>query len=254
MSNSQAVILFTSSPKHEASHKRFDADDAANQSVLRGFLQHSVETLAQLSQTEDFDLVISTNSAHSITEAAPHLAAIPFQIIPQTGHSFGGRLDHTLSSVKQMGYDKIVIIGNDCPALTSSHIQAAFKSLDEQPVVIGPAKDGGFYLLGVSQYDSAFFKAIPWRTNQVLKQLKANLNELQICPKILEKLADADDLTTLHTIFIDFLKHTKSFLSLILRTIFFKTIFSKQILHSLSSVFQQSYKLIFQKSPPIFIS
>jgi rSAM/selenodomain-associated transferase 1 len=88
--------------------------------------------------------------------------------------------------------DAVVLIGNDCPALDGAYLQAACMALQAQPVVIGPAEDGGYVLLGLRSVDVALFNDMPWGTEQVLSTTLQRLQQLDWCPALLPELWDVD--------------------------------------------------------------
>jgi rSAM/selenodomain-associated transferase 2 len=85
-----------------------------------------------------------------------------------------------------------VIIGSDCPGLTPEVITAAFARLTETPVVLGPARDGGYYLIGLSRPMPELFRGIPWGTDRVLADSLAVLQRQGCKPALLEPLEDID--------------------------------------------------------------
>jgi len=74
--------------------------------------------------------------------------------------------------------DRAVIIGSDCPLLTSDQIEQAFELLEEYPYVIGPATDGGYYLLGMRKPTPALFTHMPWSTDQVAKITQERIRDM----------------------------------------------------------------------------
>lgn len=88
--------------------------------------------------------------------------------------------------------DAVVLIGNDCPALDGAYLQAACLALQEQSVVIGPAEDGGYVLLGLRSIDVALFNDMPWGTEQVLSTTLQRLQQLDWRPVLLPELWDVD--------------------------------------------------------------
>jgi glycosyltransferase A (GT-A) superfamily protein (DUF2064 family) len=72
-----------------------------------------------------------------------------------------------------------VIIGTDCPGLTAADLQEAFAALSTgADVILGPAEDGGYVLIGVRRYSYRLFSGISWGSNQVLQQTRARLSML----------------------------------------------------------------------------
>lgn len=88
--------------------------------------------------------------------------------------------------------DAVVLIGNDCPALDGAYLQAACLALQERSVVIGPAEDGGYVLLGLRSIDVALFNDMPWGTEQVLSTTLQRLQQLDWRPVLLPELWDVD--------------------------------------------------------------
>ena len=96
----------------------------------------------------------------------------------QQGKDLGERLSHALNQKWNEGFRKLVFIGTDNPVLGIEDLQAAFQALDECEVVLGPATDGGYYLIGFSALLPALFSGISWGTSEVFRetvqQLEAN--------------------------------------------------------------------------------
>lgn len=87
----------------------------------------------------------------------------------QTGTTFGERLTNALLQVFGQGYAHVVVIGNDTPGLRTRHIMAAVAALDSSDWVVGPAIDGGIYVLGVnySAFNPEWLAELPWRTPEL---------------------------------------------------------------------------------------
>ncbi len=108
-------------------------------------------------------------------------SGLPYFLITekeQTGCNFGERYTKALQFVYDQGYDNVISIGNDTPQLKMHHLVEAAKQLEQNKTVLGPSKDGGFYLLGLqkSQFKKAQFVALPWQTKHVFESLKAILS------------------------------------------------------------------------------
>lgn len=90
------------------------------------------------------------------------------------------------------GVDRAVIIGSDCLDLRVHHVQAAFSALDDHDFVIGPALDGGYYLLGMKKLHSEVFRNKTWSTESVLPDTLADIKALGASVHLLEALSDVD--------------------------------------------------------------
>lgn len=94
---------------------------------------------------------------------------------------------------------KLILIGTDCIDIKPNDCRKAFSELDNKDVVIGPAHDGGYYLLGLKsdlarnkQVMSALFDDIPWSSADVLRQTIQRLKHFQISHRLLKKKSDLD--------------------------------------------------------------
>ena len=108
----------------------------------------------------------------------------------QHGDDLGIRMLNAFSESFNNNYDKVAIIGSDLFDLKSNHINDAFKALDNNDIVIGPAHDGGYYLLGMKSLYSQVFKNKNWGTSTVFKETKNDLKNENIY--LLETLNDID--------------------------------------------------------------
>jgi len=109
----------------------------------------------------------------------------------------GRRMQRALVDGFQNGFTSIVIIGSDIPDISTAIIQQAFEALKSNSLVLGPAGDGGYYLLGMQKADKGqaypeLFEGINWGTHQVLAQTIAAAHQLGIGYALLDTLKDVD--------------------------------------------------------------
>ncbi|WP_449417752.1 TIGR04282 family arsenosugar biosynthesis glycosyltransferase [Phormidium nigroviride] len=90
------------------------------------------------------------------------------------------------------GVEKVVLIGTDCPGLNADLMAKAFNELDGQDLVLGPALDGGYYLIGLRMFVPEIFMGINWGTAEVLAQSVAIAQKLNLAIAYLPPLADID--------------------------------------------------------------
>ncbi len=88
--------------------------------------------------------------------------------------------------------DGVVLIGNDCPALDGDYLAAACEALREQEVVLGPAEDGGYVLLGLRRIDPLLFESLPWGSDRLLALTCERLHQLGWAYGLLPVLWDVD--------------------------------------------------------------
>ena len=93
----------------------------------------------------------------------------------QSGNTFGERFVQAIQAVFDKGYDHIITIGNDTPQLMRSHILEAHEKLQAKKFVLGPSRDGGFYLMGLhkSQFDASQFQQFAWQTAHLIKEVSS---------------------------------------------------------------------------------
>ena len=113
-----------------------------------------------------------------------------FQKHLQVGEDLGIRMLHAFKNGFETGYEKVLIIGSDLYDLTSETIENAFKALENNEVVIGPAEDGGYYLLGMNSLEEKVFKNKDWGTETVRKDTLEDLKDKKVF--LLGELNDVD--------------------------------------------------------------
>ncbi|HHG84388.1 MAG TPA: glycosyltransferase [Bacteroidetes bacterium] len=115
-----------------------------------------------------------------------------FQKNVQISGDLGEKMKHAFSEVFAAGKKKVLIIGSDCLDLKASHINKALKALDQFDFVLGPANDGGYYLLGMREFQPGVFDNMKWSTEFVLADTLRNIAQLELTVYQLETLNDVD--------------------------------------------------------------
>jgi uncharacterized protein len=118
-----------------------------------------------------------------------------FGLLDQRGSLFGDRLFHATEDLIALGYDSLCLIDSDSPTLPSRFLRAAISAL-AQPgdrVVLGAAKDGGYYLIGLKKPHRRVFENIDWSTSKVLAQTIARATEINLPVTVLPTWFDVDD-------------------------------------------------------------
>ena len=112
--------------------------------------------------------------------------------VPQNGDSLGDRMNDAVSLTFDIGFQHVVVIGTDCPELTADHLADAFRSLHDSDVVVGPAVDGGYYLIGMRKHCPELFREVDWGTDYVLEQTLRNAQRINASVHSLSRLSDVD--------------------------------------------------------------
>ncbi|MBE9202737.1 TIGR04282 family arsenosugar biosynthesis glycosyltransferase [Synechocystis salina LEGE 06099] len=116
---------------------------------------------------------------------------------PQATGNLGDRLQQSCQWAFGQGSQKVVIIGIDCPGVTPELLQTTFTALDSYPAVLGPALDGGYYLMGLTKFNPAYFQQIDWGTERVYQQTLTKIVQNGDRPYNLPALPDIDHPTDL---------------------------------------------------------
>lgn len=125
------------------------------------------------------------------TQPRPEWPGLPWRVQPPTA-SLGERMRHAFAEAFAAGAGRVVIIGTDCPALTADLLRQAFDQLATHDLVVGPAADGGYYLLGMRQLHESLFANKQWSTATVLADTLADAARLGLRVTHLPTLADID--------------------------------------------------------------
>lgn len=118
----------------------------------------------------------------------------------QKGKDLGERMERAFGQAFAQNYEKVIIIGSDCIEITSEIIEDAFTALDAHNVVVGPAHDGGYYLLGMDRHYSHLFKDKVWSTSDVFLDTLLEIKRLRLSYSLMPTLSDVDEEKDLGTL------------------------------------------------------
>lgn len=179
------LLIFTRNPKLGKCKTRLAATigDQAALDIYMILLQHTAEITKDLNCSKEvyFTEEPETNDLWDKMTYTKRL---------QSGEDLGERMCNAFKSGFQKGYKKIIIIGSDIYDLNSEIIEEAFAELENSDFVIGPAADGGYYLLGMKSISKEIFINKNWGTNTVLKDTLNNLRDKKV--KLLQIKNDID--------------------------------------------------------------
>jgi hypothetical protein len=113
-----------------------------------------------------------------------------YQKHQQQGEDLGYRMQNAFADSFKSGYEKVIIVGSDLYDLTPKHIEDAFEKLTSHDVVMGPALDGGYYLLGMKNLHPNIFENKNWGTETVRNETLSDLKNKSVF--LLEALNDID--------------------------------------------------------------
>jgi hypothetical protein len=181
----KALIIFTRNPELGKCKTRLATTIGAESAldIYKYLLQHTA-TLSEKVKADKY-IYYSENIKHEDIWNASI-----FNKKLQQGHDLGERMDNAFKELFKLGYEKVIIIGSDLLDLSSDDVNNAFEILNESDTVVGPAKDGGYYLLGMKTMHSKVFKNKDWGTSTVLNNTLSDLRDRTIY--MLKELNDID--------------------------------------------------------------
>ena len=119
------------------------------------------------------------------------------KLIDQVGENLGARMKHAFETMFARGYQHVLIVGTDVPSLPLEHYQQALALLDTHDLILGPALDGGYYLIGLNKPMPALFENIPWSTDRVLSLTREKADGLGMRTALLSPWRDIDTIDDL---------------------------------------------------------
>ena len=146
-----------------------------------------LERTLEIANSTGFDTRIFFTEKNSYTE---NFTLFPFDY--QTEGDLGEKMKLAFQKTFDLGYDKVIVIGTDCPDNDSENILLAFKKLENNDVVIGPSGDGGYYMLGLKSMILGLFEGIEWSSAKVFSQSKMKLQDLEKTLFELKTINDID--------------------------------------------------------------
>jgi rSAM/selenodomain-associated transferase 1 len=164
--------LFAKRPRTGQVKTRLAAETSAAwaEKTAKAFLLDLVDKLADMG--EERFLVFTPPEEN---EYFSRLAGSHYEIRAQSDGDLGNRLHCFFLDHMRTGLERVVVVGSDSPTLPRSFVEQAFVELETADVVVGPAMDGGYYLLGCARRLPPVFERISWGTARVLAETMARL-------------------------------------------------------------------------------
>jgi len=188
--NKNKLLIFTKSPVLGEVKTRLQPGYSQEQSltVHKNLL---LNTLEKTKEVNGVDIELCCTPDRTTMFFLDCENNFPVSLSNQCGADLGERMAFAFSVALQT-YEKVVVIGTDCPSLNEAYISQAFVSLEENNAVIGPAVDGGYVLLGLRKFSPEIFQGISWGSGTVFVQTENALNDLSWSYTELEIMHDVD--------------------------------------------------------------
>jgi len=185
MNTKKALIIFTRNPELGKCKTRL-AKTVGNESALaiyKFLLDHTVSITKNLS-VDKFVYYSNEITENDIWDSTIYNKQV------QTGNDLGEKMNNAFSEVFQKGYTHAIVIGSDMYDLSQTDLETAFQAFNENNYVIGPAEDGGYYLIGMKTATPQLFKNKNWGTGTVLADTLKDLEKLNY--NLLDERNDVD--------------------------------------------------------------
>jgi rSAM/selenodomain-associated transferase 1 len=188
---SVAVAVFLRYPERGKVKTRLAAtvgDDRAL-AVYEKLLEHTLATLDAL--PDRFRVLLCGEPSTPLARYRQRFEGARRDFVLQEGATLGDRLlaacTHALGGTRA-----VFCIGTDCPGITPSHFEMAARALERHDAVLGPAEDGGYWLLGTKRAEPRLFEKVPWSSDQVAAVTEARFRELRWTWERIATLGDVD--------------------------------------------------------------
>ena len=184
-----ALLIFTQSPRAEA--KRLGLGPVRSAGLLSRLQRHTFREVQRC--RPGYARFIATDDPETVAIEAQGLGA---RVFSQHGTTFESRLLGALARLAALGYRRAVVIGTDTPGLCAADLERALGLVSrggtlEREAVVGPARDGGFYLLGFSLDQLPQLQGLPWKRSDLLRTLVRRLGAVSRV-RFLPRRADVD--------------------------------------------------------------
>ena len=186
------LIIFSRYPEPGKTKTRLipalGPEKAAN--LHRQMAEQMVKTGRELIETGSISLEIRYTGA-SLDQMQAWLGSdLSYNL--QGNGDLGDRMDQSFAAAFAQGKSAVIIIGTDCPDINETILTQAFETLIQQDLVVGPATDGGYYLIGLRRRIPELFQAVDWGTDRVFQQTLERCQSLGLKIGNLPQLSDID--------------------------------------------------------------
>ena len=199
MTDKRCVVLFVKLPEKGRVKSRL-SQHLDEDLVLRLYESMVLDTIDMLTRGRfPFQICFTPSGARDqMLEWLGH----EHLLVPQTGDDLGDRMEEAFACVFSGDVEEALLIGSDIPGLTTDVINEAFNALLTNDAVIGPADDGGYYLIGFRKktFEPGIFHDMVWSTRTVFRETVGKLHGASLTVHVLPELTDVDTVEDLKTL------------------------------------------------------
>ncbi len=175
-------------------------DEAAtlHGSFVLDILERTKIATAKLKLPLDRYLACAPSATHVFFKIMEERQSV--KLMDQIGDDLGARMNQAFEILFAQGYRQVLLMGTDVPTLPLDHFEQALTSLETHDLVLGPACDGGYYLIGLKRTAPELFADIPWSTDQVLRLTQENAARIGLKVSLIQPWRDIDTLADLEAL------------------------------------------------------
>lgn len=190
MKNGNSLIILAKSPLKDNVKTRLigHLSDEERLNLYEYLLKNTITKLSDIPGVDSF-------ISYSPADAGTYFSRFGLRMFPQSRGDIGERMFNAISRVLTSGYRKVALVGVDIPEISDSIVLRAFDLLTDNDIAIGPARDGGYYLVGLKAPVREIFEDMEWSTPQTLRQTLQKASSCGYSTALTETLSDIDTIT-----------------------------------------------------------
>ena len=191
MKHNVAIIVFSKTPRPGMVKTRMIPDIGIDRSyqLYCDMFQQTLHTVTMLDSNIDIYIYCTPSKQHELFDLFQKKQNVYTKL--QQGNDLGERMHNAFESTLNI-YEKVVLVGCDCDELNQQILKQSIEALNDNDIVIGPATDGGYYLIGLKQANTSLFKNICWGSDAVLYETRQRVKQLDYKCFELPELTDID--------------------------------------------------------------
>ncbi len=201
--NKDCILFFVKAPEQTTVKSRLAeaVGEVTARELYRNFVLDMLDTLSTITARGKYDLWVCFYPPEAGQEIRAWLGSF-YTCVPQQGSDLGERMQSAFLASFAAGYSRAILLGSDTPDLTSEIINEGLTRLTTHPAVIGPACDGGYYLLGFQSraFLPAIFCGMPWSTGNVYSLTREVFRRANFNVSVLLPWRDIDTIADLQTL------------------------------------------------------
>jgi uncharacterized protein len=192
LTGADVLAVFVKEPRPGAVKSRLAAaiGPEAAAGVYRAIAEEVMRRTAP--RRDEYDRVVVFDPPSAGAAIGAWLGVPAGALVPQSTGDIGARMERAFEDLFRRGARRVALVGTDVPALGFEDVRGALESLDEHDVVLGPATDGGYYLIALKRPEPELFRGIAWSSGEVLAATLDRAARRDLSVRMLRAIGDVD--------------------------------------------------------------